>query len=675
MNISELARRLKITTNQLYETLPSLGVDIGRRAIKVDEVLAQRILKQATTIQAALLKKQKKEPEKDLQETPQSEEQSKKIIELPDLMTVRDLAIHLNIPVTRLIKALMNNGILAALNEKIDFETASIIAEDLGFAVEHQKEESQNHELIFQSDLVKDILDKEDQKNLVPRPPVVVIMGHVDHGKTKLLDAIRKTNVVSQEAGGITQHIGAYQIETFSKEDPQKSKLITFLDTPGHEAFTTMRSRGAKIADIAILVVAADEGVKPQTLEAIKIIKAARLPVIVAVNKIDKPESNIDRVKRELSDQGLSSEDWGGTTPYVQVSAKDHIGIDSLLEMILLVADMEKESLVANPHGTVIGSVIESHIDKNEGVIATLLIHNGTLCVNDYLVSHSILYGRVRAMKDHMGVLVQKAPPGKPVRILGFKNPPVIGDCIQAMKKIDKTIEKEAKRTTAARATHVIIGTKIEEGSDQSIKSIHVILRTDTLGSLEAIATSLFKIEHPEIKIKIISRGLGTITTADVLNAEGTKSFIAGFHVSASATALDLASEKKVEIKLYKIIYELIDDIKTRIEALIAPEIKRTVVGTARILEIFRTQGDLSIVGCMGMEGTFKKGLRVRLSRGEEYLGEATVKTLKAGKNDIEEARSGQEFGIALESKISLQKNDTLEAYMEERIKKTLMVS
>lgn len=671
MNISELARRLKITTNQLTEILPSLGIDIGRRAIKVDEVLAQRVLKQAGAIQAALLKKQKKETTDISPETEGTEQQPKKIITLPAMMTVRDLAVNLNIPVTRLIKALMNNGILAALNEKIDFETASIIAEDLGCTVEQENEESAQHELIFQSDLVKEVLDKEDPKNLLARPPVVVVMGHVDHGKTKLLDAIRKTNVVSQEAGGITQHIGAYQIEIFPKEK-KEGQLITFLDTPGHEAFTSMRSRGAKIADIAILVVAADEGVKPQTVEAIKIIKAAHLPVIVAVNKIDKPESNIDKVKRELSDQGLLPEDWGGTTPYVLVSAKEGTGIDALLDMIILVSHIEKESLLANPQGTVIASVIESHIDKNEGVIATLLIHNGTLYLNDYLTSKSILYGKVRAMKDHTGTLVKQAPPGKPVRIIGFKNPPVIGDCVQALKKLDKTIEKEAKRTTAARATHVIIGTKMDEGSEGTTKSINLILRTDTLGSLEAIATSLFKIEHPEVKVKIISRGLGTITTADVLNAEGTKSFIAGFHVSASQTAHDLALEKNIEIKLYKIIYELIDDIKMRIEALISPDILHVVVGTARVLELFRTDGSLSIVGCVGTEGLFKKGLRTRIIRDGEPLGEVLIKTLKAGKNNIEEAKSGQEFGIALDGKISIQKNDILEAFREEKIKKTL---
>ncbi len=663
MNVSELARRLKVTTNQLTEALPSLGIDIGRRAIKIDDVLAQRVLKQWSSLAPGLLKKNKKE---EIVPTEISgEPKEKPTLELPTIITVRDLAILLNVQVSKLIKILMDNGILAALNEKIDYETAAIIAGDLNFNV-RQKEETEFNaqDILFQKDPVKEVLDGEKPESLHARPPVVVVMGHVDHGKTKLLDAIRKTNVVAQEAGGITQHIGAYQIEHPSK--------ITFLDTPGHEAFTTMRSRGARIADIAILVVAADEGIKPQTIEALKIIKAAKLPFCVAVNKIDKPDANLDRIKRELSDQGYVPEDWGGTTICMPVSAKEGTGIKELLDIILLLCDMHKDLLVANSSGKTLCTVIESHIDKQEGIVATILVHTGTLKLNSYLIIDSVLYGKVRAMKDYTGKALTSAPPSTPVRIIGFKTPPVIGDFVIGMTVLDSTISKETKRTKTARATHFVVSQTTPSDESQQEKSLHLMLRTDALGSLEALVSSLMKLEHPEVSLKIISKSLGTITTTDVLTAEATKSFIAGFHVTASTDARDLAVEKNVEIKIYKIIYELLDDVKKRIENLLSPGINRVITGSAEVIEVFRQDKTSVIIGCRGLEGTLPKGSKAFIVRKGETIAEGTITNLKAGKQDISESRAGQEFGMEFESKIKPQKKDSIQSFREEKIQRTL---
>ncbi len=662
MNISELARKLKITTNQLYDALPHMGLDIGRRAVKVDNMVAQKIMKNWGQYQQTLLKKQREEEEQRILEEITPVE--KKHISLPASITVRDFAVTLNIPVTKLIQVLMNNGILAALNERIDFDTASIIAEDLEFIPEQEKASEAG---VFMTDSLKEVLDREPKEQLVARPPIVVIMGHVDHGKTKLLDAIRLTNVVARESGGITQHIGAYQVSKKIKKTGEE-KIISFIDTPGHEAFTTMRSRGARVADIAVLVVAADDGVKPQTIEAIKIIQAASLPLLVAINKIDKPDANIDKVKRELSDNGLIPEDWGGKTVCVPVSAKEGTGIDDLLEMILLIADIEKATIVANPHGETVATVIESHIDKNEGPVATIIVQNGTLEQHDFLLVGNAFYGKVRVMRDWKKDIVPIALPSQPVKIIGLKMTPVIGDMMKAVKKLDKHVEKEIKHTASAS----VVVTPRRSSSKETTKSVNVILKTDTLGSLEAIANALLKIEHPEVKITIISKDLGSVTTADVLRAEATHAYIAGFHVMATSNALDIASEKKVEIKLYKIIYELIDDIKLRAESLISPEINRVILGVGRVIKVFRTESNSMIVGCVGLEGSLETGARSMILRNDHKITEGKIGKLQSGKQDIPHTKSGQEFGMLFEGKPLIQEGDIVKAFKEEKTKKTL---
>jgi len=663
MNISELARRLKITSTQLYDLFPQIGIDVGRRAIKIDDKVAHKIMKNWSQYQPLLFKK----PEEEVKTEIAPEE--RKNVEIPAIITVRDFAALLNLPVTKLIVTLMNNGILTALNEKIDYDTASIIAEDLGFAPS-QKSDQQDETGETTSDLIKTTIESEDPSSLRSRPPVVVVMGHVDHGKTSLLDAIRKTNVIASESGGITQHIGAYQVAKKMKTSGEE-KLITFIDTPGHEAFTTMRSRGAKIADIAILVVAADDGIKPQTVEAIKIIRAAGLPLIVAINKIDRPDADIDKVKRELSDQGLIPEDWGGATICSLISAKKQTGIDDLLETILLVADIEKEKLVANPAGTTIATVIESHVDKNEGPVATILVQNGTLHQNDFLVLDNTLYGKARLLKDYYGKALSEVLPSQPVKIIGFKKAPRIGDCLTALPILPESVEKMNRNKEQLTAGSIVIAPKLSE-KDKGIPSVNIILKTDTLGSLEAIATTLMKIEHPDVKIKVTSKGLGAITTADILNAEATKSFIAGFHVPLSAQVRDVASEKHVDVKLYKIIYELTDDVKTRVEELLAPLIQRTITGAGTVLKVFRNDHGSMVVGLRITEGVLAPGVRVQILRNGEKVGEGKIKTVQLGKIEIKEAVNGQECGILYEGRVELVPDDSVQAFSEKKIKRTL---
>lgn len=663
MNITELARRLKITSNQLYDLFPQIGVDIGRRAIKIDEGLAHKIQKNWSEYQKLLFKK--------AVETVAATEiapEEKRTVIIPPVITIRDFAALLNLPITKLMQTLMNNGILTALNEKIDYETASITAQDLGF-ITVQKEEREDEEQQTVEDVVKGIIGQEDEKSLKERPPVVVVMGHVDHGKTSLLDAIRTTNVIATESGGITQHIGAYQVTRTMKKTGE-DKTITFIDTPGHEAFTTMRSRGAKIADIAILVVAADDGIKPQTVEAIKIIKAAAIPLIVAINKIDKPGADVERVKRELSDQGLIPEDWGGTTVCIPISAKKLTGIDDLLEMILLIADMEKDKMRANPKGVTVATVIESHIDKNEGPVATVLVQNGTLSQNDFLVMDNTLYGKVRTMRDYRASVVARAIPSQPVKIIGFKHAPVVGDTLTATNTLNPSVKKLDRQRGAASGS-VVITTKMSE-KESKIPSVNIILKTDTLGSLEAIAASLQKIEHPDVKVKIIIKELGGITTADVLSAEATHSFIAGFHVTAPQQVRDVASEKKVEIILYKIIYELIDDVKTRVEALLAPTIAQSLLGLAKVLKIFRSDAVGTILGCVVTQGSITPGVRVHILRNGTSIGSGKITSVQSGKIEIPAAQSGTECGLMFDGKIPVLEGDVVEAYSEEKVKRTL---
>ncbi len=660
MNITELARKLHITAQELKDVLPTLGFDIGQRAIKVDDRAARKIIESWPSLRRELEQKKAAELAKLAAETTAEVAARGKItVKLPQVITVRDFSSKLQLPVTSVIKELMKNGILASLNERIDYETAAIVAEDMGFTVEKDEEEAEGN---FVGDKVRELMGKDEKSTLKTRPPVVVVMGHVDHGKTKLLDAIRKTHVMESEAGGITQHIGAYQAT-------YKERILTFIDTPGHEAFTAMRSRGAKIADIAILVVAADDGVQPQTKEAVKIIEAAKIPFLVAINKIDKPEANVEKIKQELAGLNLIPEDWGGKTICVPISAKQMTGIDDLLDMVLLLADMEKEKIMANPDRCALGTVIESHIDKGEGPVATVLVQAGTLNRNDNLTVDNVLYGRTRAMKNFRGEVVDEATPGTPVKILGLKAAPQVGDILEVKGDLSEC-QRKIKPTYARRDQVVVKKTGDEE--EKKKKKLNVILKTDVLGSLEALLASFEKMDYPTVSLEIVSRGLGNITEAEVLQAEAIGAKIFGFNVLMGPNIEELARDKGVEIKIFNIIYNLIDEVKNGLEALLDVEIIRTELGKMEVAAIFRTEPASMIVGGKVREGKIvfdpKAGqTKIKILRKQEEIGEGILIQLQSAKAEIKEAAAGQECGIKYKGKPIIQVGDVLAMYKEEK--------
>jgi len=665
MNITELARKLQITTQELKDVLPTLGFDIGQRAIKVDDRQAHKIIESWPLLKKEMEKRKAAELAKLAPEEEAGAAVKEKVkVKLPQVITVRDFAARLNLPVTGVIKELMKNGILASLNERIDYETAAIVAEDMGFLVEKVIEDETSGD--FVGDKVKELMGKDEKSTLRPRPPVVVVMGHVDHGKTKLLDAIRKTHVMESEAGGITQHIGAYQAT-------YKDRILTFIDTPGHEAFTAMRSRGAKIADIAILVVAADDGVQPQTKEAIKIIEAAKIPFLVAINKIDKPEANIEKIKQELAALNLIPEDWGGKTICVPISAKQMTGIDGLLDMVLLIADMEKEKIVANPVRCALGTVIEAHIDKGEGPVATVLVQAGTLGKNENLTIDNVVYGRVRAMKNFRGEIVKEAGPGTPVKILGLKAAPQVGDILEVKGDLGECQRKI--KSTYTQRDQVTVKKSTEE-EEKKKKKLNVILKTDVLGSLEALLASFEKMDYPTVSLEIVSRGLGNITEAEVLQAEAIGAKIFGFNVLMGPNVEELARDKGVEIKIFNIIYNLIDEVKKGLEALLEVEIIRTELGKMKVVAIFRTEAASMIVGGKVEEGkitfdTKANPVKIKVLRKQEEIGEGILLQLQSAKSEVKEIAAGQECGIKFKWKPIIQAGDTLVFYKEEkRIKK-----
>jgi translation initiation factor IF-2 len=666
MNITELARKLRTTTNELFEHLPQMGFDIGRRAIKVDDRIAARIMKAWGPYKAKLIEAKKKEQE----EKQIAEIREQGPIKIPSVMTVRDFAARLELPVNKILAELMKNGIVTSLNERLDFETATILAEDMGLEV--ILDESEEIQTVESDKKIKDILDKQAADEMQNRPPVVVVMGHVDHGKTKLLDAIRDTHVIEGESGGITQHIGAYQAWATPKNNKGKKEIISFIDTPGHEAFTAMRSRGAKIADIAILVVAADDGVMPQTVEAYKIIEQSKIPVIVAINKIDKPEANEEKTKQELSSKlNLLPEDWGGKTICVPISAKQKTNIDQLLEMILLVRDMEQDKIKANPNTNAAGTVIEAHLDKGEGPVATILVQNGTLKVGEYIVINDTVYGKIKVMKDFHGDNITQATPSMPVKILGLKIAPHVGDIIQATanaKVISKKLKKKKFSQASAVSSGTIVAQKNSDNEDKGDKEkqINIILKADVLGSLEAIIESIQKIEHPEVKVNIISKGLGSINEADILRAEPCDGIVIGFHVLPTSQAKALADDKGVETKHYKIIYELLEDIKAKIESKISAEIIKHDLGKLKILAIFKQNKDNQIIGGKVIAGKIAKDAKINIYRGDDKISTAKLVNLKSGKEEVSEVDKDQECGLEVESDEVIKEGDVLEFYKEE---------
>jgi translation initiation factor IF-2 len=664
MNVTELARKLKLNTTELLEILPEFGFDIGKKAIKVDDKVARKILDKSSEIKDKIEanKKAKLEEFKRLQEQDDGIKE-KKEVEIPSVVTVRELARIIDQPVNEVIKELMKNGVMASLNERIDFETASIIADE--FNVTLKSAEDLGKTEVKRED-IKSIIGREQKSDLKPRAPVVVVMGHVDHGKTKLLDTIRKSNVVGEEAGGITQHIGAYQVE---KQDNK----ITFIDTPGHEAFTAMRSRGAKIADVAILVVAANDSIKPQTVEAIKIIQQAQIPMIVAINKIDLPEANIEKVKQDLSAMNLTPEDWGGKTITLPISAKENVGLDNLLDTILLVSEMEKDKIVANPDKKAVGTIIESHIDKGEGPVATILVQNGTLQVGDNICIDDVFFGKARNLKNYKNQAIEQAGPSVPVKVIGLKYAPKVGDIVEVKCKIERK-HKKIKAFDISKEESAIKQPVIseEETEEIGVKTINLIIKADVLGSLEAITESLEKIDTEEVKVKVISKGLGNITDTDINLADSSDALIIGFNVKAIPLAQDLAREKNIDIQYYDVIYKLIEDIKDRLSALISPEIIRNDLGKLKVLAIFRTENKSMIIGGKVLEGKVVKPAKADVLRDKELIFSGKITELQAGKQEVNEVPEDQECGLKFEGKPEIQEGDILQVYQEEIVTKKL---
>ncbi|HCC23371.1 TPA: translation initiation factor IF-2 [Candidatus Falkowbacteria bacterium] len=656
MNITELARKLRTTTDELKEKLPAMGFDIGRKAIKVDDRLAGRIMRAWNEYLYRLEQEKAYRRTKDIEG--KDKEQERGEVKIPPVLTVRDFATILDLPVTEVIRELMRSGVMATLNQRIDYDTAAIVASDLGYAPVEQKVDEV---LELEKDKkVRDIMEKAE--NLVPRPPVIVVMGHVDHGKTKLLDVIRSTDVVAGEAGGITQHIGAYQIE-------RNGQKITFIDTPGHEAFSAMRSRGAKVADIAILIVAANDGVKPQTIEAQKIAEAAGIPIVVAINKVDLPEANVEKTKQELAQHNLLCEDWGGKIVCVPISAKQKQNIDSLLDQVLLVAEMEAKKIVANPDGEIVGTVVESNVDKTVGPVATVLVKNGTLRKGDQVLVDGNYYGKIRTMKNYLGQEIQTAGPSTPARIVGLKAAPEVGDVVEVTEGKVKKI-KSYKLDKKDKGQHSRVAEKIDDDDSDDKAKLNIILRSDVLGSQEAIIEALEKLNSNQVKIKFVSTGLGNVTESDVLSAHATEAMLIGFGVLVSPRAASLVQEKGVNVKTYKIIYELIDAVKARLNEIIKPEIIREDLGRVEVIKIFKKGDNSMVVGGRVVSGKVEKNTQAAVLRADEFVVKGKIIELKIGKQAVTDVMKGQECGLEFVGQPVIQEGDILDVYTEREVKR-----
>jgi translation initiation factor IF-2 len=661
MNLSELARKLHVPVEQLRHKLPLMGFDIGKKATKVDKLVAHRILRDWKKLNYELEEKIKRQAKIDTDV--KQEKTVKRKVSIPSIVTVREFGEYIDKPVNVVIKELIKNGIFASLNERIDFDTACIIADDLGVELSEIKED--DVETINKQGQLKAILKDEKPEELQPRPPVVVIMGHVDHGKTRLLDTIRKSNVIAGERGGITQHIGAYQIT-------KNGKKITFIDTPGHEAFTAMRARGAKVADIAILLVAADDSVKPQTIEALRIIEQSGLPMIVDINKVDKPASDVVRVKQDLSKYNIVPEDWGGKHVFVETSAMTGKGLDELLDMILLVSEMEQKNIMANPNKPAVGTVIESHIDKREGSVATLIIQNGSLKKGDSLCINNTLYGKVRLMKDWDGKEIKEALPSMPVKILGFKVSPKVGDVVKAADKEKFVKKKIARRDLVRDETITLVMPEEDEDTSAGKEKLKVILKADVLGSLEAIVESLEKINQEEIEIKIIVKGLGSITENDILRADAENAEIYGFNVTANLAVQNLARDKSIDINYFSVIYDLIDDVKQKMENLLSPVEEVVELGSLEVKAVFKTTKDVKIVGGLVSEGKIEKDSFFNIIRDKEQVGKGRLINLQTHKQVVSSVKEGQECGVEIKCKENILEGDRLDFYKIETKRRKL---
>ncbi|HWO41882.1 MAG TPA: translation initiation factor IF-2 [Candidatus Eisenbacteria bacterium] len=577
---------------------------------------------------------------------------SKRVIKISEVITVGDLAREMGVKAGEVIKKLMSMGMMATINQVLDSDTATLVAAEFDHQVEN---------VAFDAESALELEHQvgEQEGALVPRPPVVTIMGHVDHGKTSLLDAIRSTNVTAQEHGGITQHIGAYHVQV-------DGRSVTFLDTPGHEAFTAMRARGAKVTDIVVLVVAADDGVMPQTVEAINHARAAEVPIIVAVNKIDRPDANIERVKRGLAEYGLVSEDWGGDTVFAPVSAKTHEGIPHLLEMLLLQADLLE--LKANPNKLARGTIVEAKLDRGRGPVATVLVQEGTLRVGDAFVC-GVFHGKVRAMIDDRGRKVEQAPPSLPVEILGLQGVPQAGDSFVAVADEAKARQVAEYRQSKQRETELVKSSKVslEELYDQikagDVKELRVVLKADVQGSVEALTDALGRLSSEEVKLRVIHGSVGGITESDILLAAASNAIVIGFNVRPESKAAALASHEGVDVRLYTIIYEAVADVRAAMEGMLEPTYREQVLGRVEVRQIFNIQGVGTIAGCYVTEGKIQRGNLIRLLRDQVVVHEGKLGSLRRFKDDVREVSSGYECGLSIEGYQDVKQGDVIEAY------------
>ena len=575
---------------------------------------------------------------------------------IPDEISVGELASRMKKTGAEVVKCLMKNGVMASLSQLIDFDTAAIIAEEMGCKVEKEVVVTIEEKLIDTAE------DKAE--DLVPRAPVVVVMGHVDHGKTSLLDYIRNAHVASGEAGGITQHIGAYQVDVGGKP-------VTFLDTPGHEAFTAMRARGAMITDIAILVVAADDGIMPQTVESINHAKAAEIPIIVAINKMDKPEANPERIKQQLTEYGLVAEEWGGDTIICPISAKTGMGIDNLLEMVTLTAEVAE--LKANPNRAAQGTVIEARLDKGRGPVATLLVQNGTLHQGDIIIAGTAV-GRVRAMVDDKGGRLTDAGPSVPVEITGLSEVPGAGNTFNAVadERLARELVEQRKEEAKAKANAPIQKVSLEDLFSQiqagEVKDLNIIVKADVQGSAEAVKSSLEKLSNDEVRVRVIHSGVGAISESDVMLAATSKAIIVGFNVRPDAAARDSAARSNVDMRMYRVIYDAINEVEAAIKGMLAPKFKEVDLGRAEVRNVFRITGVGMVAGCYVTEGKVQRGAQMRLLRDNIVIYDGAIASLQRFKDSVKEVAQGYECGITFEKFQDIKVGDVIEAFLMEQI-------
>jgi translation initiation factor IF-2 len=637
------------------------------RRTEVDEVEVEKAIREtlaeaddSTVTQRALFRKKKKrEREEEEQRLLEERERLKTHIRVTEFVTVGELANLMRVSVAEVIQKIMGLGIMASINQRLDKDTISLVADEFGYQVDFEEE--------FAAEVLMDREDTEEE--LRPRPPVVTIMGHVDHGKTSLLDYIRTANVVAGEAGGITQHIGAYEVSL------DNGKQITFLDTPGHEAFTAMRARGAQITDIVVLVVAADDSVMPQTVEAISHAQAAGVPMIVAINKIDKPEANPDRIRQQLSEKGVIVEEWGGKYQSVEISARTGKNVDLLLEKILLEAEVL--NLKANPNRPARGVIIEAQLDKGKGIVATVLVQKGTLRIGDSFVS-GIWSGRVRAMFDERGNRVEAAKPSQPVQVIGFDGIPQAGDLFVVLPSEREARQisikrQQLKREQDFRQRHMVtlddLSKQIQEGQ---VKDLPMIVKGDVDGSVEALSDALMKLSTSEVKVRVIHKGVGGISESDVLLAAASRAVIIGFHVRPNLNARRLAEQEEVEIRLYNIIYDAINDVRNALEGLLAPTVSEHVTATVEVRETFKIPKVGMIAGCYVKDGTIGRNNKVRLVRDGIVIYEGSISSLKRFKDDVREVAEGFECGIGLEGFNDLKVGDIIESFKVVETKRKL---